>query len=131
MSESNQDQSPKRWESKTYELLNFQLTDAFVAVFGELAADGFTDLHSYPIQAIGLAKVTTQFLECWPGGKPWEYKPAEAENAIVGLNLNDGYWHIAQECENFAGIAGVHDDIREATGELNCMKYRKLRCSQG
>lgn len=137
MSESNQapttaaDPAPQQWDSKTYELLSFQLTSEFVAVFAEMAGDGLVDLYSHPIQAIGLAKLTTKYYARRSGGSAVECRPAQTYNALVGLQLNDGYWHIVQECENFAGIAGVHADISEATGELDWMKYGKLRCKQG
>ncbi len=130
MSESSKNQAPQRWQAKTYELLSFQLTSEFVAVFAEPAADGLVDLYSHPIQAIGLAKITTQFLERRHGVQPWEYQPTEVATELVGLQLNEGYWHIVQQCDNFAGIAGIYDDINTATGELDCSRYRPLRCSQ-
>lgn len=125
--------TPRRWEQKTYELLSFQLTTEFVAVFAEIAADGFTDLFSTPIQALGLARVTTAFFE-WstgPNSRPQQYQAARAENVPVGLRLADGYWEIVQQSDNFAGIAGIYADISTATGELDRGKYKNLRCEQG
>ena len=133
MSENNKDQQsadtkPKieRWSYTEYEILSFQLTTEFVAVFAQEAEDGLCDLFSYPITAIGLAKATTRFVEGVKGRGSNDYREPEINNDLVGLRLEEGFWQIANGDHNFAGLAGVHDDISKAWGSLNMRDY-KLR----
>lgn len=117
-----------RWSMTDYEILSFELTAQFVAVFAEKGDDGITDLFSEPIQAIGLAKVTTQHVEGIRGkGVMRDIDEPDIRNELIALQLRDGYWQIANDASNFSGVAKVGDDISTATGYLNRMEYRTLR----
>lgn len=119
----------EKWTQITYELLSFQLTDQFVAVFAEVADDGLTDLFPLPLDAIGLARITTRFVEGVRGidGHWRETEDPDIYNNLVGLQLEDGYWLIANEWDNFSGIAKAGAQIADTHGCLDRNNFRKLR----
>jgi hypothetical protein len=117
----------EKWIAVEYELLSFELTDRFVAVFADLAEDGMTDLSDEPLQAIGLAKVTQRTVVGNRSKLEYDVQDVEVWNELVGLQLQDGFWQIANEYANFAGICEVGGDILNATGSLNRTEFKKLR----
>ncbi len=106
----------------TFELLSFELTDGFMAVFAEVASDGITDLTAYPLQAIGLAKVTTHRVK--DGDISTD---SDTHNDLVGPMLEDGVWDFANDCANFAGVMKVGGNVYAARGSLNRSEYKILR----
>lgn len=116
------------WDVKDFELLSFETTDAFVAVFAEIAQDGITDLFAEPIDALGLAKVTTRHFEGIPARMySRETGEPDTENELIGLQLQDGCWYIVNDASNFSGIAKRGANINSATGRLNRQIYKTLR----
>ncbi len=120
-----------RWKITEYEILSFELTDKFVAVFADKADDGLTDLFEEPIQAIGLAKVTTKFAEGVRGKGVSRYvDEPDVINELIGMQLEYGYWHIVNDVSNFSGVMKVGGDIAAATGCLNRNEFKTLRCAE-
>jgi hypothetical protein len=121
----------ERREHRSFEILQFQLTNDFVAVYADKAEDGFVDLDAIPVQAIGLAKLTTKYLERTSEKAKWEeWSEPEFRNEMVGLELDEGSWHVSNESENFAGICKSGSDITKAIGELIGKYHGKFRCRE-
>ena len=96
------------WE---YELLSFQLTEKYSAVFG---SDSGTAERL--LDAIGLAKVTTHYRQRAKGSvTTTATREPTTKNELVGLFLDDnGEWVIANDRAFFLGICDANatdDDV--------------------
>ena len=105
-------------DRESYELISVQMVADLDAVYAIKNDDGTYCLQSWPIDALGMARVTTtRHL-----GRTKLFDRDDGTK-IVGLELSEGYWHICDECDNFAGLVKRGDDIWEATGCLSLGDY--------
>jgi len=108
-----------------YQLVQIMPADGYVAVFAveDLGSPGDYRLAPVPVDCLGLASITTETHEeiqidedvrlLSPGQK---FGPV---TEVVGLILEEGEWQIANEAENFAGLARSGEDISSVTWSLD------------
>jgi hypothetical protein len=97
-----------------YRLLSVIPVTDMLAVWAVDHPDGGFYLESEPLHFIGLAEWKHYI---WEGRRKKyleDYGPT-----VVGLCVSDGYFHVCEEFEDFAGMCHVGDDITEATGSLH------------
>lgn len=130
-SDHEEEGETKRWVSRRYEVVSFVLTDKFVAVYASEAPDGFVDLYSVPLDALGVARVTEEkVVRHGAKGTPQSSGVSGKFTEIVGLILDEGEWCLANDCRDFAGLAKVGADINACTSHLRGDLCDKLRSRQ-
>jgi hypothetical protein len=95
------------------------LTDDYLAVWADEAADGSVELNAAPIQALGVARGIRKTYEQREGQQVPSVVRTDHATDIVGLELKEGYWTVINESENFAGLCRKGEDIYQAIGCLN------------
>ena len=119
----------KRWEYDQYELLSITPCENVLAVYAEedTEEEGMFKLAAYPIRFLATAKRTTRFRQkpknSPPGTVGMEYAEPDVENVVVGLELENGWFSVCNEMDNFAGYCFRGEDISNATGYLHCRKF--------
>ena len=105
----------------TYRLLQAVPCLGFVAVFAEPCADdeGKYQLVAHPIHTLGVAEVTMHESCGVRGTEAFRMYEDRCPNELVGLILEDGDFTIANEFENFAGLALEGQDISSITAHLD------------
>lgn len=110
------------WEYKTYKLLSMVLTDKYQAVYAIDDDEGEgMHLEAYPLEALGIARVARHFVRRRTGdtyGKIEPVLPDDVYGEVVGLELCDGDFEIANESCSFGGICKIGDDISKAVAYL-------------
>ncbi len=105
---------PRCWIRSRYTILNFRMCEGYQAVYAnDPDQTGYCTLFAEPLDAFGVAKIVRQKM-CGSDEVGHEY----VEQRMVSLRLMDGYWHVCEDCSNFAGSCRVGQDIYDATGEL-------------
>ena len=118
----------ERCDFSRYELMSLTPATGFVAVYAQDDADGSASLYEMPVDAIGLARVTTHFHQRANGWKgSLQYKEPETEVEPVCLILAEGSWEICNQSSNFAGLARAGDDITQAISHLDGDYLARLR----
>lgn len=118
------DTKRRRWDVTTYSVRQITLTDDYLAVWADDAADGSAFLTTTPIQALGVARATRKTFEQREGEPRATVVSTERYTEIVGLVLLEGYWDVVNEWCNFAGLCRKGEDIYKATG---CLAYEFSR----
>jgi len=107
---------PRRWESTAYHLLTVAPVAGLLSVWAEDRPDGSCRLYATRCLAIGVEEVVTTL---WEAGSPArKVESYEPRREVVHLDLSDGFWHVCEEAENFAGGCPEGEDIYRATGCL-------------
>jgi hypothetical protein len=123
------EQHSVRWEYDEYKILQLIQCAGVQAVYAQDDEDnpGKYKLEGYPIRFLAVAKKTTRFFEK-PKDLPLtirarEYRDAEVDNVIVGVELAGGYFVVCNDASNFAGYCHEGDDITNATAYLSYRDY--------
>lgn len=116
----------KRVSFDSYELLQIAPVSGVEAIYAVAQeVDGSAILDSWPIDAIGVAKVTTRYFE-YPDvydGTSREYKKPTFSREVVGLQLNEGWYSVCNEADNFAGLMKTGQNREDSAGCLDREKY--------
>lgn len=127
MNASNQ--TVVRWDYTDYKILQIIQCTGMQAVYAYDDVDnpGKYKLEANPIRFLAVANMTTRFCERSKDSplsiSPREYRDAEVENVIVGVELTDGYFVVCNDADNFAGYCFEGDDISSATAYLSLRNY--------
>lgn len=109
----------REYTVRKFKLQSFELTDKYYAVLAtHFPGQVEHELYYTPVQAIGLATITSSTYRAQPEGDPPRLLSTWEETRLVGLELEGGVLTIIDECSNFAGLAREGDDIYECQDSL-------------
>lgn len=108
---------------RRFELLSITPVTGWQAVFAQESEkhEGKFYLFSGPVYMMGVAKV---LIDTYVDDVC--VKTDDGGNQIVALTHDDGYFEIADDAENFAGVCRDGEDIYEATRNLSSNYTKNL-----
>ena len=114
------------WSANDYEIIQMILNvpAQYKAVWAFLDNDDDPDdpchLEALPIEALAVAECITSHYRRPVGSKEaGTVYATEKHNTIVVLECVEGWWQVANEANNFAGIMRDGQDIADCCGELD------------
>lgn len=81
-------------------------------------------LVAEPIEALGVAEITTMHYRRPKGDlNAGTIESTHVDSGVVVLMCTEGWWQVANESTNFAGIMQEDQDITDCCGELHADYY--------
>lgn len=126
-SKGSNGKSPRRWTYYDYKILQFQLTDAYEAVFCDnLHEGGELKFRAEKIDGLALAAVAAHDVESVPNSRPKELQ-VHRYRSIVGIMLyTDEGFRVVNECSNFIGLIPKGEAADSTIAELDYEYYCRL-----